>query len=589
MNHAITQEGTDVASAYSAVLEVLRMTGRIILMVLFTLLQDPACWWVVALMPSLMILFGLCRGDAMSKVTRVSGTVREAVVAFVSECCDKYSLIAEYSRRPAMSDIFEKKANLARLSVIPEQQVALNNNYFPQWLGPTFIGAYIAFFSESVLDGSTSMGVFLAIISVISDMTNDFEGIFIELMSINTRIDSLKVLTHFFNMESELTILRKLNLQNRELSIKARREVLKLPEPPPETGLLRTCMRQIKAIPMPGQANSLTTYATASNAGDIAVKEEQIQEMRAQQKPGKIVKAAKREDHLSPEFQALVHEEQKKDNKECVRNLHAAGFAVQKAKKHVIKIENSRCCHEGQESTESEETRGYEETFRCWCRRRGDPNDARRRERGDGGRGAAEGRECPAHPGEPRMVSSLTLLSEAADKLEPRAKRPRKDRGRVLACVYAAFWQGQHMVTDMHECRKPLPVCEPSSCTLQWGRSILQEETFISPWAAIEHASDLAYELGFAGPIRIDSISLLVRRKNCTKSVHFADHVHVHGGLDADVEFLTLGDFDAQSDIIGRLVGQAGQPSGPTVHPRPRQMPKGDTGGSASGSEAHRI
>ena len=36
-------------------------------MVLFTLSQDPACWWVVALMPSLMILFGLCRGDAMSK------------------------------------------------------------------------------------------------------------------------------------------------------------------------------------------------------------------------------------------------------------------------------------------------------------------------------------------------------------------------------------------------------------------------------------------------------------------------------------------------------------------------------------------
>ena len=246
MNHAITQESTDVASAYSAVLEVLRMSGRIVLMVLFTLLQDPACWWVVALMPSLMILFGLCRGDAMSKVTRVSGTVREAVVAFVSECCDKYSLIAEYSRRPVMSDIFEKKANLARLSVIPEQQVALNNNYFPQWLGPTFIGAYIAIFAESVLDGSTSMGVFLAIISVISDMTNDFEGIFIELMSINTRIDSLKVLTHFFNMESELTILRQLNLHNRELSIKARHEVLKLPEPPPETGLLRTDLIEMK-------------------------------------------------------------------------------------------------------------------------------------------------------------------------------------------------------------------------------------------------------------------------------------------------------------------------------------------------------
>lgn len=166
MNHAITQESTDVASAYAAVLEIVQMGGRIVLMVCFTMWQDPACWWVVALMPTLMVLFGIIRGDAMSKVTRISGAVREQVVAFVSESCDKYSLIAEYSRRPVMSEIFEKKANLARLSVIPEQQVALNNNYFPQWLGPTFIGAYIALFAESVLDGSTSMGVFLAIISV---------------------------------------------------------------------------------------------------------------------------------------------------------------------------------------------------------------------------------------------------------------------------------------------------------------------------------------------------------------------------------------------------------------------------------------
>eukprot|EP00437_Effrenium_voratum_P000374 CAMPEP_0181418798 /NCGR_PEP_ID=MMETSP1110-20121109/11745_1 /TAXON_ID=174948 /ORGANISM="Symbiodinium sp., Strain CCMP421" /LENGTH=822 /DNA_ID=CAMNT_0023541797 /DNA_START=38 /DNA_END=2503 /DNA_ORIENTATION=+ len=246
MNHAITQESSDVASAYAAVLDIIQMIGRIFLMVVFTLSQDPACWWVVAMMPSLMILFGLLRGDAMSKVTRVSSTVQEAVVAFVSESCDKYSLIAEYSRRPVMSDIFEKKANLARLSVIPEQQVALNNNYFPQWLGPTFIGAYIALFAESVLEGTTSMGVFLAIISVISDMTNDFEGIFIELMSINTRIDSLKVLTHFFNMESELPILRELNLRNRARTKEERSAVLKMPEPPPETGLLRTDLIEMR-------------------------------------------------------------------------------------------------------------------------------------------------------------------------------------------------------------------------------------------------------------------------------------------------------------------------------------------------------
>ncbi|CAJ1386830.1 unnamed protein product [Effrenium voratum] len=163
-------------------------------------------------------------------------------------------------------------------------------------------------------------------------MTNDFEGIFIELMSssaaepppphvafgcINTRIDSLKaclralrvlrlllsfdfaadvsitvfqladvtsVLTHFFNMESELPvrsssdaeslshqsfqkgknteakpqptapwlrlrraqILRELNLRNRARTKEERSAVLKMPEPPPETGLLRTDLIEMR-------------------------------------------------------------------------------------------------------------------------------------------------------------------------------------------------------------------------------------------------------------------------------------------------------------------------------------------------------
>ncbi|CAJ1426633.1 unnamed protein product [Effrenium voratum] len=141
-------------------------------------------------------------------------------------------------------------------------------------------------------------------------MTNDFEGIFIELMSssaaepppphvafgcINTRIDSLKaclralrvlrlllsfdfaadvsitvfqladvtsaslplqqVLTHFFNMESELpvrsssdAILRELNLRNRARTKEdaERSAVLKMPEPPPETGLLRTDLIEMR-------------------------------------------------------------------------------------------------------------------------------------------------------------------------------------------------------------------------------------------------------------------------------------------------------------------------------------------------------
>ena len=43
-----------------------------------TAVQDPACWWVVALMPTLMVLFGIIRGDAMSKA-EMSNVASETV------------------------------------------------------------------------------------------------------------------------------------------------------------------------------------------------------------------------------------------------------------------------------------------------------------------------------------------------------------------------------------------------------------------------------------------------------------------------------------------------------------------------------
>ncbi|CAL1157361.1 unnamed protein product [Cladocopium goreaui] len=65
-------------------------------------------------------------------------------------------------------------------------------------------------------------------------------------------------------------------------------------------------------------------------------------EMSAQTKLNKIMKAAKKEDHLSPEFQSLVATERKKDDKESTSNLLAAVKAHGKAKEALMEVENSR-------------------------------------------------------------------------------------------------------------------------------------------------------------------------------------------------------------------------------------------------------
>ena len=63
--------------------------------------------------------------------------------------------------------------------------------------------------------------------------------------------------------------------------------------------------------------------------------------MSAQQKLNKIVKAAKKEDHLSPKLQALVHAEMKKDDKESTNDLLAAVKAHGKAKESLMEAESA--------------------------------------------------------------------------------------------------------------------------------------------------------------------------------------------------------------------------------------------------------
>ena len=48
------------------------------------------------------------------------------------------------------------------------------NRYFPKWLGPLFVGVYVALYSPSVFDNSVSLGTFLAMIHVMKDISSEF-------------------------------------------------------------------------------------------------------------------------------------------------------------------------------------------------------------------------------------------------------------------------------------------------------------------------------------------------------------------------------------------------------------------------------
>lgn len=79
-----------------------------------------------------------------------------------------------------------------------------------------------------------------------------------------------------------------------------------------------------------------------SEADAMEEEEERKASRSALKKLNKIVKAAKKEDNLSSEFQSLVHAEMKKDDKESTNNLLAAVRANGKAKEALLEVESAR-------------------------------------------------------------------------------------------------------------------------------------------------------------------------------------------------------------------------------------------------------
>ena len=348
-----------------------------------------------------------------------------------------------------------------------------------------------------------------------------------------------------------------------------------------------------------------------------SVSEEHLIGRRVQQKLNKIVKAAKKEENLSPEFQNLVHAEMKEDNKECSRNLHTAVTALDKAKEAQLEMENARqqlwsqwriflqqsvikwkeYTAQFQSGRTSFPGTGFgitddteESTKKIGPRK--EANGCRRQgwhlhsvlRRGDrrhgqqGGNRTCQGRECTENPrGTP---PSCHELGNPVRITGAQSQTPKKGRRRGWCwwgesiTKLAAFCAGRRCVTSTYTRQWPLETSiDVRANAMQWGHSILMEENYISPWQAIENASDLALEVGVPSTMIVDCFSLPNQGNQTDKTVRFQDEVQVITEDDGIEEFLlhTVSPYE-DSFVLSTTTF-------------PRGMTIGDTGSSASGDQ----
>merc|ERR1711957_461301 len=117
-----------------ATLDLFKLFGKVIVLLYFTLSQNMSAWPAIVAMPSLMLVFGACRTQALIDANMAAGKCEGDLASFCAETIMKYPLIADYFQRPHVNDLFREKCSDCRTVKIDESIVVLNNEYFPMYL-----------------------------------------------------------------------------------------------------------------------------------------------------------------------------------------------------------------------------------------------------------------------------------------------------------------------------------------------------------------------------------------------------------------------------------------------------------------------
>eukprot|EP00747_Dinoflagellata_sp_TGD_P075084 gnl/TRDRNA2_/TRDRNA2_158591_c0_seq1.p1 gnl/TRDRNA2_/TRDRNA2_158591_c0~~gnl/TRDRNA2_/TRDRNA2_158591_c0_seq1.p1 ORF type:complete len:914 (+),score=138.86 gnl/TRDRNA2_/TRDRNA2_158591_c0_seq1:97-2838(+) len=217
----------EMADGFMAVVDCMQITGKALTCIVFILYQNPESWKAFVLMPTVMAVFAMVRAK-MNVLAKASGKVAGAkadVIELTNEACLRYRLIADYAQRPHMNDLFFRRADSFRKSKVPESLVVMNNSYFTQWLSSSCIGIFIAMHAELVLSKDMALGTFLAVITAFTTLGLDFRDLYVNMMRMQTAIESLRSMTLLINMETDLLEWKKISRYRRAFTHQYREEL----------------------------------------------------------------------------------------------------------------------------------------------------------------------------------------------------------------------------------------------------------------------------------------------------------------------------------------------------------------------------
>lgn len=213
----IIKETVEVAEfGFVKCLAMARILGKLAVTAFFVYREHPEALLAIIIFPCCMVCWIALR---MRKFIRLGEDKvrREMALAHdVQETHKCYRLVADYHQRPLMIDRFTAKVLDLRKAVLPLKLEMLNSSYCSPWVSTLLTAGYLAFFSGEVLSGRLSLGMFLAMLKIFSELGTEFQEAFKEGLELAAAIGPLEKVTAYMNGETDLHQKRKLSLARRE-------------------------------------------------------------------------------------------------------------------------------------------------------------------------------------------------------------------------------------------------------------------------------------------------------------------------------------------------------------------------------------
>eukprot|EP00811_Abedinium_folium_P000600 NODE_1054_length_2630_cov_14.226928.p1 GENE.NODE_1054_length_2630_cov_14.226928~~NODE_1054_length_2630_cov_14.226928.p1 ORF type:complete len:730 (-),score=196.07 NODE_1054_length_2630_cov_14.226928:440-2380(-) len=198
-----------VNDGYMNAIKLVDVFGKLVVVVIFICHSNPKFLLPFLFFPLVLVLFVWWRKDAYIRSMYAITAKEQNIVGVMQSTSEHYRLIADYQRRPQMNDVFAKSVQPMMGGHKALDITMIHNLMFPNWISLALTGGYFCVFSHQVIDGSLSVGTFVALVKIFGELGVEFKDGYQDLMHLAGAVGPLQRITVLLNRGTDLDMNKR--------------------------------------------------------------------------------------------------------------------------------------------------------------------------------------------------------------------------------------------------------------------------------------------------------------------------------------------------------------------------------------------